>query len=61
VETASSNPGLVAYQPNLVARQFGLYQFIPKPLFSSQELLANILCGQPWSEIEEELESIWKN
>lgn len=60
-ETASSNPGLVAYQPNLVARQFGLCQFIPKPMFSSQELLVNILCGQPWSEVEEELENIWKN
>ncbi|KAI5394489.1 hypothetical protein KIW84_061232 [Lathyrus oleraceus] len=60
-ETSSSNPGLVAYQPNLVARQFGLCQFIPKSLFSSQELLANILYGQPWSEIEEELETIWKN
>ena len=24
------NPGLVAYQPNLVARQFGLYQLVPK-------------------------------
>ncbi|XP_050916401.1 uncharacterized protein LOC127131528 [Lathyrus oleraceus] len=60
-ETSSSNPGLVAYQPNLVARKFGLCQFIPKSLFSSQELLANILCGQPWSKIEEELETIWKN
>ncbi|XP_050895889.1 uncharacterized protein LOC127102579 [Lathyrus oleraceus] len=45
-KTSSSNPGLVAYQPNLVARQFGLCQFIPKPIFSSQELLANILYGQ---------------
>lgn len=60
-ETSSSNPVLVAYQPNLVARQFGLCQFIPKSLFSSQELLTNILCGQPWSEIQEELETIWEN
>ncbi|KAI5398847.1 hypothetical protein KIW84_064290 [Lathyrus oleraceus] len=60
-ETSSNNLGLVAYQPNLVARQFGLCQFIPKSVFSSQELLANILYGQPWSEIEEELETIWKN
>ncbi|XP_050897207.1 uncharacterized protein LOC127104031 [Lathyrus oleraceus] len=61
VETSSNNPCLVAYQPNLVARKFGLCQFIPKSLFSSQELLANILYGQPWSEIEEEIETIWKN
>lgn len=35
VVTSGSNLGLVAYQPNLVARQFGICQFIPKSLYSS--------------------------
>lgn len=50
--TSGSNPGLVAYQPNLVARQFGLCQLIPKSLYSSPDLLTNILCDQPWSVIQ---------
>jgi hypothetical protein len=58
VVTSGSNPGLVAYQPNLVARQFGLCQFIPKSLYSSPDLLTNILCDQPWSMIQEDLETL---
>lgn len=50
----------MAYQPNLVVRQFGLCQFIPKSLFSSLELITNILCGHPWSVIQEDLETIWE-
>jgi hypothetical protein len=57
--TSSVNPGLVAYQPNLVARQFGLCQFVPKSLFSSLDILTNILCDQPWSMIQEDVEALW--
>src|ERR1044072_1969496 len=36
-QTGSKGLGLVAYQPNLVARQFGLSQFLPCPLFLRRE------------------------
>lgn len=50
--TSGVNPGLVSYKPNLVARQFGLCQFVPKSLYSSLDILTNILCDQPWSMIQ---------
>lgn len=55
------NPGLVAYQPNLVARQFGICQFVPKSLFYSLDILTNILCDKPWSVVKEDVEALWKN
>ena len=53
------NLGLVAYQPNLVARQFGLCQLVPKSLFNSHELLIDIISGQPFKIIKEDIENIW--
>lgn len=53
------NPGLVAYQPNLVARQFGLCQFVPKSLFPSLDILTNILCDKPWNMVKEDVEVLW--
>ncbi|XP_050897203.1 uncharacterized protein LOC127104024 [Lathyrus oleraceus] len=54
------NPGLVAYQPNLVARQFGLCQFVLKSLFSSLDMLRNILCDKPWNVVKEDVEALWE-
>ena len=53
------NPGLVAYQPNLVARQFGLYQLVPKYLFNSHELLVDIITDQPFEMIKDDIGNIW--
>ena len=47
------SPCLTAYQPNLVARQFGLYQIVPKSLYPSHELLMDILDNQGWEVIKE--------
>jgi hypothetical protein len=41
--------GLVGYQPNLVARQFGLSQFRPKSLFSNKD---DIVLGNSGMSVE---------
>ena len=50
-------PDLVSYQPNLVARQFGLCQFIPKSLFPSFEFLFNITSDQPYDVFRVDVEN----
>ena len=53
------NLGLVAYQPNLVARQFGLCQLVPKSLFNSHELLVDIIIDQPFEMIKDDIGNLW--
>lgn len=51
--------GMTAYQPNLVARQFGLCQPIPKHLCPSYDVLVNITSDEEFSIIQEEVDQLW--
>ena len=53
-------PCLAAYQPNLVARQFGLFQIVPKSLYPSHELLMDILDDQIWEVVKETVATLWE-
>lgn len=55
------NPSIVlAHQPNMVARQFGLCQITPKSLFPSYEVLAVITTGDDSDDIHAEVDALWK-
>ena len=60
VVIVGTTPGLVSYQPNLVARQFGLCQFIAKSLFPSFGLLFNITSNQPYDVFRVDVENFWE-
>jgi hypothetical protein len=51
-------PSLVAYQPNLVARQFGLCQTLPKSIFESPGLLNGVFANSPWGVIKTDYDDV---
>lgn len=52
--------GFTAYQPNLVARQFGLCQPTPKSMYPSYDVLVDITSDEEFEIIQEEVDQIWK-
>lgn len=53
------NLGFTAYQPNLVARQFGLFQPTPKSLYPSYDVLVDITSDEDFDIIQEKVNQIW--
>ena len=53
------SPCLTAYQPNLVARQFGLCQIVPRSFYPFHELLIDVLDDQSWDVIKETVDTMW--
>src|ERR1043165_6936419 len=53
------SPCLTAYQPNLVARQFGLCQIAPKSFYPSHELLIDVLDDRSWEVVRENIDTLW--
>lgn len=51
---------VLAHQPNMVARQFGLCQIIPKPLFPSYHVLSDIIAGESGDIVQEAVDALWK-